>query len=310
MKFTQIYEALNNANKIAIFVHTSPDADCLGSAVALGGYLQNINKSVDFFCDDDIHSNFSVIGGEFKKELNDDYDLMIAVDCADVMRMGKFSKVFREHKNTINIDHHGTNTNFAKINYVAPAVSNTINLFEMFKDFGVELDKNIATAIYAGIIGDTGGLSYGELSPKVFNIVAELVGYDIDLDNILYYLLRRRSFNQVKLLQLALNSLCVDDGFASMVITLKDFEQTNTTNLDVFGFVNYAVNIDDVEVAVCLCEYEPNKFQVSIRSKGGIDASKIASAFGGGGHKRASGCRIFGCVDKCIKKFRQAVKSL
>ncbi len=310
MKFTQIYEALNKANKIAIFVHINPDADCIGSAVALGGYLQNINKSVDFFCDDDIHSNFSVIGGEFKKELNGDYDLLVAVDCADVLRIGKFSRVFREHNNTINIDHHSTNTNFAKINYVTSEVSNTINIFEMFNDFEVKIDKNIATAIYAGIIGDTGGLSYGELSPKVFNIVAELIGYDIDFDNILYNLLRKRSFNQVKLLQLALGSLCVEGDFASMVITLKDFEQTNTSSLDVFGFVNFAVNIDKVEVAVCLCEYEPNKFQVSIRSKGVVDACKIASAFGGGGHKKASGCRIFGRSDKAIKKFKQVVKSL
>ena len=310
MKFTQIYETLNNANKIAIFVHTSPDADCIGSAVALGGYLQKINKSVDFFCDDDIHSNFSVIGGEFKKEIEGKYDLFIAVDCSDILRIGSFSKAFKQHKNTINIDHHGTNTNFAKINYVAPAVSNTINIFEILKDFDVELDKNIATAIYASIIGDTGGLSYGDLSPKVFNIVAELVACDIDIDNILYYLIRRRSFDQVRLLQLALNSLKLDGNFASMVISLKDFQQTNTTTLDVFGFVNYAINIDEVDIAVCLCEYEQNKFQVSIRSKGSLDASLLARVFGGGGHKKASGCRIFGKADTCINKFKQAVKTL
>ena len=311
MEFTQVINALNDANKIAIFVHINPDADCLGSAIALGVYLKKLNKSVSFFCDDEIHSNYDILGVEcFERVLQDEYDLLVAVDCSDVMRIGSYCKYFMAHPNTVCIDHHSTNTNFAKINLVKQEVSTTVIIHEMLKSINYDFDKEIATVLYAGIIGDTGGLAYGDLTSKVFNIVAELVSYDVDIDKVSYYLLRRRSYGQLMLLKCALSSLSIDNNFASMVITLQDFEQTNTTPTDVFGLVNYAINIDEVDVAVCLCEYLPNKYQVSFRGKGSIDVGKLANVFGGGGHKNASGCRLFGNKDKCIEKIKKAVISL
>ena len=311
MKFTQIMNQLNKSSKVAIFVHLKPDADCLGSAIALGSYLRNHNKSVDFFCDDDIHDNYKIITTQnFKKYVTEEYDLLVAVDCSNVSRIGSFEDYFDSHPNTINIDHHYSNTNYANLNLVCSEVSTTVVLYKLFKNTECVIDKCIASALYAGIIGDTGGLTYGDLTSEVFNIVGELVDYGVDIQAILYNLLRRRTFNQQMLLKAALGSLQLDKNIASIAVTLKDFKATNTSLLDVFGIVNYANNLDVADIAVCLCEYLPNKFQVSIRSRGAIDCTKVANMFGGGGHRNASGCRIFGTLDSCLEQIKKAVRSL
>lgn len=305
-KFTELQNILNKSNKVAIISHINPDGDCLGSAVGLGLHLKSIGKSVDFFCDDEIHTNFSFLTKDyFNPEFKNNYDLLISVDCSDLGRMGQYGDYYKTHINTINIDHHKTNTNFAKFNLVIDNASSTCEiLYDYINYNNIIISDKVAQALYSGLMTDTGCFLHNNTTPHVHVVASELLKYNIDLDTVHYYLNKRKTLKQLRLLQVALKSLTLyNDNKISMIkLTQEDFKVTDTTEKEVIGVVNYAVNLDDVEIAVLMSECVPNCFQISFRSKGKCDVSILASAFGGGGHKMAAGCKICGKLENVVDK--------
>lgn len=313
-KFIELQNILNKSKKVAIISHINPDGDCLGSAVGLGLYLKSIGKSVNFFCDDEIHTNFSfLVKDYFNLEFTNDYDLLISVDCSDISRMGQYGDYYKEHKNTINIDHHKTNNMFAKFNLVNEIASSTCEILYDFISYNnLVVNDNIAQAIYSGLMTDTGCFLHNNTTPHVHLVASELLKYNIDLDTVHYYLNKRKTIKQLMLLQVALKSLTLycDNKISMIKLTQADFKETDTTEKEVIGVVNYAVNLDDVEIAVLMSECVPNCFQISFRSKGRCDVSLLASAFGGGGHKMAAGCKICGKLENVVEKILKEAKSI
>lgn len=305
--FSDIKEKIENSKKIAIFTHISPDGDCLGSGTALRLMLRKLGKEADVFCDDKINVNFQFITKDyFNQEFNDKYDLMIAVDCSDIKRLGNFEKPFTAHKNTLTIDHHITNTLFSITNYVEGEASSTCEiLYKFFKFAGYDLDDEIATDLYSGLCTDTGCFMHNNTKPITHKVAGELLEYNICIDDIHYSLFKRTTLKQIELLRAGLGNLKLSCNGKVAIIGLsnKDTKKLNATEEDSVGLVNYAVNIEGVEVAIGYRETdEGDSFKVSIRSKKTIDVSKIAQFFGGGGHRMASGCKLYGKGDTICKK--------
>ena len=140
----EILEVVKNSNNVAICCHIRPDADCLGSASALKSALLKLNKSVDIFCDSEISENYL-----FLPHISDinphvkDYDLIIAVDCADISRTGSYNTLFN-HSNTLSIDHHlfGCRDNFTKYLIKEDFSSTAEILFHILSQLNIEIDKN------------------------------------------------------------------------------------------------------------------------------------------------------------------------
>jgi len=311
--FEQVYEKMMEANKIAVFSHKAPDGDCLGSGTGLYYFLTSKGKEVDLYCDDEIHENFKFLAKDlYNSNLKENatYDLLISVDCSDLSRLGKFETFFDSFENTICIDHHLTNNNFAKINIVDSEKSSACELIYTFITTFEEInDINLATSLYCGIATDTGCFIHNNTKQSTHIIAGKLISLGIDLEYVHYYLFKRKTIIDLKLMQETLKNLEFynENKIAITYITQKILKKYNLSDSIHIGMVNTITYLEESEVGVSMVEQSDNSFRISFRTKGNVDVSKVALKFGGGGHRMAAGCKIFGKLHTVVKKIVDAI---
>jgi phosphoesterase RecJ-like protein len=271
---------------------------------------KDLGKSVDFVTDSDKPMHYSFLKGF--DELNDKkysgYDLGIAVDCADEARLGKYLHAYNKCRNTINIDHHGTNRGFGKENYVSPDCSSTCELlYSLIKD-EIEITPDVATYLYLGISTDTGNFMHDNTAPSTLLAASELLSYGADHRSIINDFYKNNTKNKIALTGKAINSIrfFCDEAIAVMTVTKDMLAETGCTMADTEGLIDYAMSIGSVQAAVCMTEQKERSYKVSYRSKT-VDVSMSAATFGGGGHKKAAGCVANGYYEDVVRK---VVKSI
>ena len=311
MNFDKIAKVIFKAQKIALFSHTRPDGDTIGGVLALKNALQSIGKHCDAFCDNNIPEKFFYLpeADSFMLFPQEKYDLYIAVDCGELARLGENFQVFTREKNTVNIDHHMTNDNFAAINCVMEYSSTCEIVFELLKFMKVQIDEKSAICMYTGLSTDTGNFAHSNTNEHTFETARELVKYDIDIAKLNFVLYRNTSFERTKLLGKVISRMRrYEDGQISLIYTLtSDMQEVGADASFTEGFIDYATNVEGTEVGISLCQHAENTFKVSMRSRGKIDVSKICSEFGGGGHRNASGCMVSGFFEDVVDKIVRAV---
>lgn len=300
-----IAEILRQSNKIALVAHVMPDGDTTGSCLALGHALKSMGKEVYLLCQDMIPYNLRFLDGakQFLKELSQsdmDFDIIIALDCSDPERMGVFQELLGLGWQTINIDHHISNTNFAQINWVDAGAAATCELvYELIDSMDIPITNNISNALYTGLSTDTGNFSFSNTSSKTHNIAAKLVGLGVNPDEISNSVYKDNSLQRIKLIGKAIGTIEVyeDDQISTMEITNSMLSEVGASQEESSGMVDYAKDIRGVELALLFKEQEDGQIKVSMRSKRFVDCSALAEAFGGGGHARAAGCTINSTLD-------------
>ena len=300
--------ALIKKNSTFIFsTHRNPDADALGSELALGIALRRIGKEVTIFNMSETPENLRFLPDSERiktgKRINSRFNIAVLLDCESFERCGYIIKEKNYSNGLLFVDHHKSNTNLNDNNIIVHSASSTSELvYYLIKKLGVPIDHDIATCIYTGIFYDTGGLRYSNVSPEVFKICAELVAAGVEAREISRQLYETKSYNSQRLLGLALSRLNrSDDGKVCWTYLKKDdFIKTATQQNDTEGFVNQLSEIAGVSVGIFFREIDRNCTKISFRSKDGIDVAKVASSFGGGGHVSASGCMIKKRLDKTI----------
>lgn len=306
-----ILEVLNNSINIAIFCHVRPDADCLGSASALkSGLLKLGKKNIDIFCDSEISENYLFLPHIDKiNPVLANYDLIIAVDCADITRVGVYADVFKQNENTLSIDHHLFGTGQFTKNELKEDCSSTAEiLYYLFKELNLEIDTEIAIGLYAGMSSDTGGFLHSNTTANLHTIVGDIMQVIPNVVDINYYLFKKRTLGQVELLKSALNNLrYICEGKVAITYLLdRDFKKTKTINSETFGIVDMVTNIENIEIGILISEKKPNLYSVSLRGRN-RNVSIVAENFGGGGHKLAAGCNIFGTYNTVIDKLEKVI---
>ena len=291
-----ILELVKDAETIAIAGHVNPDGDCIGSTLAVYNYLKHTGKTIDVYLEP--------IGREFKelpgsdaiknKAENKVYDVFFMMDLGDTERIGVASKLFETAKKTICIDHHITSKGVADENFILPTLSSTCEvLFEMMD---VELiTKDVATCLYTGIIHDTGVFHHSCTSKRTMEIAGELMAKGIDFGHIIDHNFYSRTYKQNQVLgRCLMESLLLWDGVGIVsYVTQKELDFYMVSNSDLGGIIDQLRLTEGVKVAVFIHEKEPHTYKVSMRSTvPDLDVSKVASFFGGGGHKMAAGCTI------------------
>lgn len=299
--FTSIIEKINTAENIILLVHENPDGDAVGSMISLFKALSKCGKNITGAIEKKpVNCEFLLrtIGKEIKTfceiDLGEEYDLCIALDCGDLNRMGDAKVLFVNAKDTVCLDHHFTNDNFANANYIrADAAATGEIIFDLLKAMKIELDKEIATAIYSAISSDTGNFSHNNTTKRTFEIVSELVSYDIDISKISYHLFSESSLNRLLFMGKLLQSveLFLDGKLAVLTAKKEDIEDFNLEPSELDGMVDYARYIKGVEVGIFIKPFDDIQ-KISIRSNGKFDVSGVAGEFNGGGHKFAAGCRV------------------
>ncbi len=297
MIYPKIVNLIKESSKIAILSHIMPDGDNIGSGLAMSMALNKLGKKATFILDDQIPEIYKFLTGALDIEKPNnlyDYDLIIALDCGDMERLGESSK-YIFNKTIINIDHHVSNTSFGTVNLIDKNAAATGEIvYKVICELGVEIDKSIAECIYVAISTDTGHFQYSNTSSATHKVVSDLLQYGINVQKIYRSIYQNNSKQKIALIGEALKSLqfIFRDKVSIVKLTKKQIDDALGKDEDSEGIINIARDIDGVEVAVFLKEIDYDLIKVGFRSKDYVDVSKLAQIFGGGGHMRASGCTI------------------
>lgn len=321
-KYSDVINALKNSRKVAVFMHINPDCDCIGSAIALSLFLRNDGKKATFFSPD--LTTTDMIGDKcrflptfdtFNQSEDMEFDLAVAVDTGDKGRLGDTAaRLFFKIKNKVVIDHHAIHEDFTPITLrEADSASTTQILYKVFCEYDEKLiDKNVATALFAGLVTDSGGFSFDNCTAETFAVASKLVAYGINNSLICERLLKETPPNVYELRNRVLSGTkYYENGqIAIIVFTKKLFEETNTKEADTDGIINFVRDITGVEVAISISEAGEKKYKVSFRTKHKADAAACAKCFGGGGHVRAAGCRVNGYFESVYDKILSAAREM
>lgn len=302
----QILKSIEKSESIYLSSHINPDGDSIGSMMALGIALKQLNKNVSFIRTDTIPDIFNFLPEiESIREYNEiEPDILFVLDCGNSDRIGDYEKYISKSKVVINIDHHLDNDNFGDINLVDSSRASTGEIvYDVIKGLDLNLDKDVATHLYTAISMDSGRFMYDKVDDKTHEIVAKLIREGIDKEDININLYQKRSMAATKLFIEGISSLKTysDEELVTAKITQEALKKTSASLDETDGLISFIRDIDTVEVACVLKEVKSKEVKISLRSKKYIDVSHICSFFDGGGHKRASGCTIYEDIETAEK---------
>lgn len=305
ISLSDLAKRIKAEKNVALILHIRPDGDTLGSALALKTALINLGIGAEVFCDDPVPSRFLFLNSAstVKSQLKGDFSAIIAIDCADLSRLGSFEKAFVSHKNTYLIDHHVSNTRYAKVNYVMDNASNCENVFELINQLGVEITEEIANLLMLGVMTDTGSFRHRNVTANTFSTASVLKGKGADVTEIYYQMFSAQSKERAALFGRVMSKIryFYDGRIAVVTVRLTDFLETSAKQDETEGFIDFVMGIRGVEIGACVMETSPNKFKISFRSKS-ADVNAVAGTFGGGGHTLASGCQISGDYEDVVDR--------
>jgi len=291
---------LRGAGSAAIFCHTSPDGDALGSMFGLGLYLTRLGKQVWMSWgseDVDVPPQYRFLPGAGSvsrhSEIPESLELCVALDCADIERLGLLIERYKSAAASINIDHHKTNEGFGKINVIDPSASSTAELVfglttRMGGTGGVGLNPDEATCLYTGIVTDTGRFQYSSTTPETLRVAANLRDAGVDHELVARSVFESASFEYLQLVGVVMSRAQLSDGVVSSWLAQADLNGVGLDETE--HLIDVLRAIRNVRLAILLKEKPEGGWKASLRSSGGeVDAAILAKSFGGGGHARAAG---------------------
>ncbi len=291
-----IKSRLDNAKNIVIASHVRPDGDAIGSLLGLGLALRNAGKSVQMVLVDGASASFRHLEGSelIVREPKGEHDTFITVDCADFKRVGKFFENYGQPD--INIDHHKTNELFGKLNLIeAEKVATAAILTNYLPVWGYKITKPIAAALLTGIITDTLGFRTSNTNPSALRLCATLMETGVDMPDLYMRSLVKRTFVAARYWGAGLSNMEQKDGIVWSTLTLVDRKKTGYGGNDDADLINMISAIDGNKVGMIFVEQSDSNVKISWRAlEHGIDVSKVAKHFKGGGHAAAAGADIPG----------------
>jgi phosphoesterase RecJ-like protein len=289
------FRELQSARRVSVISHIRPDGDAVGSLIGLGLSLQTVGKDVQMILAEGIPTIYRHLDGsdQISAQITGDSDLVVVVDCSDLSRVG--GTLNENEVPDINLDHHPTNTQYARYNLVDEnAVATAEILAEYLPHFDFPITNQVADALLFGMITDTLGFRTFNITPKALRLTANLMEAGGDLPHLYQRGLLQRSFEAARYWGAGLSSLQRRGRMVWTTLTLKDKLAVGYPGKDDADLINVLSTIDEIDIMIVFIEQEKGYVKVSWRSKPGFDVSQVASCFGGGGHKAAAGAKITG----------------
>lgn len=307
-------EIFKGVKSVAIMGHVRPDGDCAASCMGLYNYIKDVYSDIDVDVYlEEIQDRFRYIKDIDKALLeakDKKYDLVITLDVSDIDRIGTGKEVFLAAENTVCIDHHISNSGFARKNHIVPDASSTGEvLFYLFDTD--KINKETAECLYTAIINDTGVFCYSNTTEKTMMAAAKLIGKGIDFNAIIREGYCEKTYLQQQILGRALleSVVFLDKKCIFTAVRKADMNFYNITASDLDGIVDQLKNTTGIECAIFLYEIASQEYKVSMRSNKFVDVSKICSYFGGGGHVHAAGCTMNGSVHDVINNLSRHIEA-
>ncbi len=299
---SQVVELIESKRRFAITSHIRPDGDALGSSIGLYWLLRALDKDPEVIMRDPVPHSYEKLPGaqhvRVTPAIDRDYDAVFVIECSDITRPGL---VDLEKQFVVNIDHHSTTSLFGAINWIdatASAVGEMI--YNLCKAIGVRPTKEIAECVYTALITDTGSFHYSNTTARTFKVASELVSAGVKPAKISQAVFNNYPWGKIELQSRVLSTARRDASgrVAWLRQTLAMLDDTSASDEDADGFVNYPLSCGEVEAVAFLKECAPGVYRTSLRSKGDINVARIAEKFGGGGHRNAAGCTLYGEWDE------------
>lgn len=301
----QIHQTVLQCKKIVIISHRNPDADTVGSNLALRDYFESLGIIVDSVSEDPAPPNCDFLpkNSEFRTSFSpEDYNAYVAVDAGSIEQTGFSdlrSAITSGAKPFVNIDHHPSNKGYGTINLVIPdAAATTLIIYDLFKEWHVEITPLRATYLLVGLYYDTGSFMHSNTDAKVCDMASDLLEKGADFNSIVKNLFKDKSVKKLKLWGEVLSKAKLnDDKVATSVALKEDFKKLGATSEDLSGIIDYLSSVKDAEYASLISNESPDTVRGSLRTRrDDIDVAEIAKSLGGGGHKKASGYSFKGHV--------------
>jgi phosphoesterase RecJ-like protein len=309
----QIAEKISRARTIAISSHVRPDADSIGSGLALNLMLKQMGKVTFYFNADRAPHPVNQLPGyediTIRQIHPDPFDLVILLEGGSEERTGQ-----KNLKNyfSINIDHHATSSNDANINWVVPEAAAVGELvYELGLEMKVTFSRDIAFNLYAAIASDTGSFKYSNTSAASLAIAADLAMRGnfppCEVSNMLF---NSNPYEKISMLTRILSTLelALDERVAMIDFQRSFLNHLSLKDIETEDIIAIARSIDSVQVLLFFKEIADNYYRISIRSRANFSARQIAQGFNGGGHDHAAGFFYRGGLDVAKKEILQLIQ--
>lgn len=289
--------ALRSANSVNLACHVNPDGDALGSLLAAALALRGLGKTVHPSWGTEpvqVPPSYEFLPGTEllvqPSELSS-ADVFLALDCGASHRLGSLETTAHACDPLINVDHHPGNDLFGSLNVVVTSVSSTAEVVtRLLQDLGVEIDRDIATNLYVGILTDTGRFQYSNSTPDTLRLAADLLSRDVDAPFIAQEVYESAPFGFLKLVGRVLDRAVLheEQRFVYSWIKLQDLTETGVAPDEIDGLIDLVRSTRAADVAAMFKEQQDGTWRVSMRSKG-PSVGGLARSRGGGGHELAAG---------------------
>lgn len=305
-----IIKDIESVQTIYITGHTNPDGDCIGSTFGFALAMAKLGKKPVILLED-YAERFNILRGKeyvFKGDYSElKPEIMFSIDCGSRERLGSAESVFERARLTYNIDHHISNTNFGNVNIVNGDASSACEVvYEIISKF-VAVDKDIATALYTGLLTDTGGFRHNCTSERTHQIAGRLVTLGVDTPTIHTKFLMEHSLTEARIFAKAISKMELKNKIAYTYVTKEDMESCSALPKNLDAIVGYLLNTEGAEVSIFASERENNVVKLSFRSKN-IDVNAVAKLYGGGGHVLAAGAAAEGNINDILSNVIKEVE--
>ena len=302
---------LNNAQSIRLTSHIHPDGDAIGSLVGMGLSLQAQGKKVEMVLQDGIPAALRFIPGcdMIMRDSSEPFELLVTLDCSDENRVG--IRLDESAQVDINIDHHATNTAFARLNLVDDQAVATAEILAIhLPEWGFPIDHSAAEALLTGILTDTIGFRTNNMNSQALRVAADLVETGADLVDLYNKALVRRSFPSLKYWGYGLSRMKQSGRIVWTTLTGDDRSAASYTGNDDADLINLLSTIDGADVIILFNGQGKNQVKVSWRCISDLNVSSVALLFGGGGHPCAAGADIEGNLEEIQDKVIETTSRL
>lgn len=308
MKFNKEFNTLNyvikESSNILLFAHSRPDGDTTGSVLALKEYCLSLGKNADIACFDPFPNYLDYIAKEkflLPAELDfSRYNLIIACDSVE-RGFQNIKDKFSGNQIIALVDHHPDITIQGDINIIDAKFSSVCEIIYDFFNFNkITLTRRMAVLLMLGILGDTGTFQHSNTTPRVLEIASDLMKKGALISKLVENTFSNKNISTLKLWGKAFEKAKINqkNGMILSVLTKKDLEECNAGTEDIAQVAGILNTVPGTKFSLVLSERNDNIIKGSLRSEHykGVDVSKIASRFGGGGHKLASGFEVQGKI--------------
>lgn len=321
--WTPLREIVETKNRFVLTTHVRPDADAIGSEVAMAGLLEQLGKEVRIVNASvvpprlaflDPHKKCLQIGTQVSEEEACDTDVHMILDTSAWGQLDKVGRVFKKTPAVkVVIDHHATAEDLGALNLKdTDAEATGALIFQFAMAMGLAVTPEIGDVLFSAIATDTGWFRFPSTTSETYRTAASLIDFGVRPAVLYTKLYEQYTLGRIKLAGRVLSRMMLDfDGrLAWTNVTLVDYRETGAEPPDTEDLVNECLAVANVEAAFILIEQYNGNVKASLRSRSHLDISRVAEQFGGGGHKQAAGAILPGPLADAQAKILTAMKAV